>query len=413
MMKRVELLAPAGDLQKLKFAILYGADAVYIGGEVFGLRAAAKNFSFEEMKEGVEFAHARGKKVFLTLNIIPHNEDIHFLETYINQIKEIGLDAVILSDPGTLMFIRKYAPDMEVHLSTQANNTNFMSANFWHEQGIKRVILARELSFDEIAEIRKNTPMTLELEAFVHGAMCISYSGRCLISNYMTGRDANRGACAQPCRWEYELVEKSRPNESYPVMETEAGTFFFNSKDLCMINAIPELIQSGLDSLKIEGRMKSVYYVANVVRAYRKAIDAFYENPDGYTYNPEWFDEIRKVSHREFTNGFYKGKPGADSQLYGSSAYIRSYDFIGVVKSYTPESKMALVEQRNNFSKGDRIEIIGPDYYYAEQIVSELYNDEGTPIDVAPHAQQMLLIPMDQPVEPYYILRKSKESSNG
>lgn len=409
-MKRIELLAPAGDLQKLKFAILYGADAVYIGGQVFGLRAAAKNFSFEDMKEGIAFAHERGKKVFLTLNIIPHNEDIHYLEEYIGSIKDLDLDAVILSDPGTLMFVKKYAPNLEVHLSTQANNTNYMSATFWHEQGIKRVILARELSFDEIAEIRKNTPMTLELEAFMHGAMCISYSGRCLISNYMTDRDANRGACAQPCRWEYNLVEKTRPDESYPVVETEDGTFFFNSKDLCTINMVPELIRSGLDSLKIEGRMKSVYYVANVVRAYRKAIDTFYKDPENFVYDPEWFDEIKKASHREFTNGFYTGKPDHSSQLYGSSAYIRSYDFVGVVESYDEKTKVATVEQRNNFKVGDKIEIIGPNYFYAEQIIEEIINSKGESVKVAPHAQQIIRIPMDVPVEPYYILRKAKEN---
>lgn len=408
-MKRVELLAPAGDLEKLKFALLYGADAVYIGGEVFGLRAAAKNFSLEQMKEGIEFAHSMGKKVFLTLNIIPHNADIHYLEDYIGSIRDIGLDAVILSDPGTLMFVKQYAPELEVHLSTQANNTNYMSANFWHTQGISRVILARELSFKEIAEIRAKTPETLEIEAFVHGAMCISYSGRCLISNYMTHRDANRGACAQPCRWEYNIVEKTRPNEEFPVLETEDGTFLFNSKDLCMIHAVDKLIESGLDSLKIEGRMKSVYYVANIVRAYREAIDTYYRDPENFVYNPEWFAEIKKVSHREFTDGFYENKPSEESQLYGSSAYIRSYDFVGVVKSYDAESGMAVIEQRNNFRVGDALEIIGPDYYQSEMVVTSILNEKGESIEVAPHAQQLVQVKMPEPVEPYYILRRAKE----
>lgn len=410
-MKRVELLAPAGDLEKLKFALLYGADAVYIGGEVFGLRAAAKNFSLEEMKEGIAFAHSMGKKVFLTLNIIPHNADIHYLEQYIREIKDLGLDAVILSDPGTLMFVKQFAPELEVHLSTQANNTNFMSANFWHAQGVKRVILARELSFKEIAEIREKTPETMEIESFVHGAMCISYSGRCLISNYMTHRDANRGACAQPCRWEYNIVEKTRPGEEFPVLETEEGTFLFNSKDLCMIHAIDTLIESGLDSLKIEGRMKSVYYVANIVRAYREAIDTYYKNPENFVYKPEWFEEIKKVSHREFTDGFYNNKPTEESQLYGSSAYIRSYDFVGVIKAYDAEKKMALVEQRNNFKIGDRLEIIGPHYYQTEIVVETIYNDKGDSIEVAPHAQQLVTIPMEAPVEPYFILRRAKEAN--
>lgn len=411
-MKRVELLAPAGDLEKLKYAIIYGADAVYIGGQVFGLRAAAKNFSFEDMKTGIDFAHQRGKKVFLVLNIIPHNEDIHYLEQYIDDIKSLGLDAVILSDPGTLMYVKQYAPELEVHLSTQANNTNYMSANFWHSQGIKRVILARELSFAEIAEIREKTPMTLELESFVHGAMCISYSGRCLMSNYMAGRDANRGACAQPCRWSYSLVEKTRPGEYFPVEETEAGTFFFNSKDLCMIHAIPDLIKSGLDSLKIEGRMKTIYYVASIVRAYRQAIDAFYEDPDHYVYNPEWFEEIQKVSHREFTSGFYDHKPTAEDQLYTSSSYVRTYDFLGIVKSYDEETGMATIEQRNHFKVGDSIEIIGPSYFYSEQVIEAMYDESGEAIEVAPHAQQIVKIPMKTPVESYYILRGAKEGDD-
>ncbi|MCA0384387.1 MAG: U32 family peptidase [Firmicutes bacterium] len=404
-MKRVELLAPAGDLEKLKYAIIYGADAVYIGGQVFGLRAAAKNFSFEDMKEGIAFAHERGKRVFLTLNIIPHNEDMHYLEKYIDDIKDLGLDAVILSDPGTFMFVKQHAPELEVHLSTQANNTNFMSANFWHTQGVKRVILARELSFDEISEIRAKTPPTLELESFIHGAMCISYSGRCLMSNYMAGRDANRGACAQPCRWEYNLVEKTRPGEYFPVEETEDGTFFFNSKDLCMIHAIPDLIKSGLDSLKIEGRMKTIYYVASIVRAYRKAIDTFYADPEHYVFNPEWFEELQKVSHREFTTGFYEHKPTHEDQLYTTSSYVRTHDFIGVVKAYDDTTGMATIEQRNNFKVGDAIEIIGPDYFHASHTVEVMYDEKGDAISVAPHAKQIIRIPLGFKVEPHYMLR--------
>ena len=323
----------------------------------------------------------------------------------IDEIKDIGLDAVILADPGTFMFVKQYAPELEVHLSTQANNTNFMSANFWHQQGVKRVILARELSFEEVAEIRSKTPMSLELESFIHGAMCISYSGRCLMSNYMAGRDANRGACAQPCRWEYNLVEKTRPGEYFPVEETEDGTFFFNSKDLCMIHAIPELIKSGLDSLKIEGRMKTIYYVASIVRAYRQAIDKFYEDPENYVYNPEWYAELQKVSHREFTTGFYEHKPTQDDQLYTTSSYVRTYDFIGVVQAYDPITKMATIEQRNNFKVGDKIEIIGPNYFYTEQIVESMFNDKGESINVAPHAKQIIKIPMETPVEPFYMLR--------
>lgn len=408
-MKKVELLAPAGDLQKLKYALVYGADAVYLGGEIFGLRASAKNFSFEEIKEGVEFAHDMGKKVYITLNIIPHNEDLAQLEAYINSIKDLGIDAVILSDPGTLMYVKEYAPNMEIHLSTQANNTNFMSAKFWHQQGISRVILARELSFAEIKEISEKTPDTLETEAFVHGAMCISYSGRCLISNYMTNRDANKGECSHPCRWDYVLVEKKRPGEYYPVVEDEKGTYFFNSKDLCLIEHIPELIGAGLTSLKIEGRMKSLYYVANVVRVYREAIDSYYENPDNFQFKEAWVHEIKKASHRKFTTGFSIEKPGGDEQLYGTSAYTRSYDFCAIVVDYDAETKLATVEQRNRMFVGEEIEIMGPNYYSDQFVISEMFNDKGEAIEVAPHAQQIIKMKMDKPVEKYFILRKKSE----
>lgn len=410
-MNKLELLAPAGDLQKLKIAIHYGADAVYIGGQIFGLRAKAKNFSYEQMKEGVEFAHARGKKVYLVLNIIPHNEELKHLESYLTSVKDIGFDALILSDPGTLMYVRQYLPDIEVHLSTQANNTNFMSANFWHQQGIARVILARELSFDEIKEIKDNTPDSLELEAFIHGAMCISYSGRCLLSNYMNQRDANRGACSHPCRWKYHLVEEQRPGEYMPVVEDESGTYFFNSKDLCMIDKIPELINSGLDSLKIEGRMKSVYYAANIVRVYREAIDRYYADPENYAYDPSWLTEIKKASHREFTHGFYVEKPSEDDQLYTSASYVRAYDFVGLVLDYDPETRLATVEQRNRIFVGDEVEVISPEYKGFTQVIKEMYNDKGESIDVAPHAQQIIKMLMDEPVATNDIIRKRKDDS--
>lgn len=408
--KQVELLAPAGDLEKLKYAIVYGADAVYIGGEIFGLRASSRNFTDAQMREGLDFAHARGKKVFLTLNIIPHNEDLELLEGYIDLLKTLDFDAFILSDPGTLMFMREKMPEAEIHLSTQANNTNYMSATFWHQQGIKRVILARELSFSEIADIRAKTPPTLELESFVHGAMCISYSGRCLISNYMNGRDANKGNCSHPCRWKYHLVEETRPGEYFPIEEDESGTYFFNSKDLCMIEYMPELIRSGLDSLKIEGRSKSVYYVANIVRVYREAIDRFYADPEGFTYNPEWLEEIEKASHREFTTGFYTDKPDAQAQLYTNESYVREYGFVGVVKDYDAQRGLALVEQRNRMFVGDDIEVVGPAYFRFDQTIAKMYNHQGEPIQVAPHAQQLVWIAVDQPVKPYDILRKRKEA---
>lgn len=408
-MNKIELLAPAGDLQKLKFAIIYGADAVYIGGQIFGMREKAKNFSLEDMKEGVSFAHERGKKVYITLNIIPHNDDLIHLKDYLGQIKDIGFDALIVSDPGTLMYIQEYAPEMEVHLSTQANNTNYMSAKFWHKQGVSRVILARELSLEEIKDIHGKIPETLELEAFVHGAMCISYSGRCLLSNYMTDRDANRGSCAHACRWKYKLVEEKRPDESYPVVETEEGTFFFNSKDLCMIEFIPELIESGLSSLKIEGRMKSAYYVANIIRVYREAIDKYYDNPEEFVYNPEWLTEIQKASHRKFTTGFYHKKPDENDQLYTSSSYDRYYNFTGIVLDYDEKTGYATIEQRNKIVVGDELEIMQPGYHGFTQIVEELIDHNNKVVESVPHAQQIFKMKMQKPVKAFDILRMRKD----
>ncbi|MEW9121323.1 MAG: U32 family peptidase [Thermotaleaceae bacterium] len=408
-MRKVELLAPAGDLERLEMAIIYGADAVYIGGQHFGLRASAKNFSFADMEKGIQFAHERNRKVYVTLNIIPHNADLEELPAYLKALAKLKVDAVILSDPGTFMYVKEYLPDMEIHLSTQANNTNYMSAQFWHKQGIQRIVLARELSLDEICDIRKNIPPNLELEAFVHGAMCISYSGRCLLSNYMANRDANRGECAHPCRWKYYLVEEKRPGEYIPVMEDEHGTYFFNSKDLCMIEHIPELIEAGISSLKIEGRMKSAYYVATIIGAYRRAIDAYYEMGSAYQYNPKWLEEIKKASHRDFTTGFYFNKPDEKEQIYGSSAYIRGYDFVGVVQDYDPNTQIATIEQRNRIFKGDVLEIMGPDIDPFNQVVHSMWNENGEEIDVAPHAQQIIKIRLDHPVHRHYILRKDRK----
>ncbi|CAH2212916.1 peptidase U32 family protein [Tepidibacter aestuarii] len=405
-MQKVELLAPAGDLEKLKMAIEYGADAVYVGGEFFGLRAGAKNFTYEQMQEGVKFVHDRDKKLYVTVNVIPHNEDFKGLSEYLKQLEEIGVDAVIVSDPGVLSVVKTVIPDMEVHLSTQANNTNYMSAKFWYNQGVNRVVTARELSFEEIKEIRDNIPEDMEIEAFVHGAMCISYSGRCLISNYMTGRDANRGACAHPCRWEYSLVEEKRPGEYFPVYEDERGTFFFNSKDLCMIEYIPQIIESGIKSLKIEGRMKTSYYVASVIRAYRMAIDEYYKNSKNWKFNPMWLDEIKKASHRDFTTGFYFDKPKSDEQHYGSSSYIRDYDFIGLVKSFDEEEGIATVEQRNRMFVGDEIEIIGPHKETIYTKIDKMWNEKGEEIEVAPHPRQLIKIKFDACVKENYILRK-------
>ncbi len=405
-MKKPELLAPAGDLEKLKFAITYGADAVYIGGASFGLRASAKNFTTEQMEAGVEYAHERGKKVFVALNIIPHNKDLIGIPEYVKDLERIGIDAVIVADPGILEIIKEHAPSLEIHLSTQANATNYMAANFWYKQGVKRVVVAREQSLEEIKEFIAKKDENLEVEAFIHGAMCISYSGRCLLSNYMTARDANRGECAQSCRWKYHLVEEKRPGEYFPIVEDDRGTYIYNSKDLCMLEYLPELIESGIDSFKIEGRMKSPYYVATVIRAYRMAIDEYFENPDNKKVNQLWIDEIKKASYRDYTTGFYFEKPGADEQLYDTTSYIREYDFIGLVLDYDPETSIATIEQRNRFFVGDEIEVFGPEREFSTQIVENIWNEDGEEMEVANRAKQIVKIKVNQPVTNLHILRK-------
>lgn len=408
-MKKIELLAPAGDLEKLKAAVDYGADAVYFGGEMFSLRAGAGNFSMEEMREGIEYAHAKGVRAYLTINIFAHNEDIEPLEAYLHAIRDFGIDAFIVSDPGIICMIKEIIPDAELHISTQANMTNYRTAQFWMDQGVSRIVLARELTFDEIRGLREKLPAEMEFESFVQGAMCISYSGRCLLSNFMIGRDANRGACAHPCRWKYALVEEQRPGEYYPIEEDERGTYILNSKDLCMIHKIPDLVEAGIASAKIEGRMKSAFYVATVVGAYRKAIDAYYEDPESYEFKEEWMTELKKVSHREFTTGFYYNQPTDQDQDYLTSAYTREYTFIGVVRGYDHETGMATVEQRNKMSVGEEIEVFGPDIDFFTQKLEIMLNDEGEEIEAAPHPQQIVKIRMAQPVKENYMLRRRKE----
>lgn len=408
-MNKPELLAPAGDLEKLKMAIVYGADAVYLGGEEFGLRKASKNFTLEDIEEGIRFAHKRNKKVYVTLNIIPHNEDLIGLDEYVSELEKIGVDGVIVADPGVFSVIRRVAPNMPIHLSTQASATNYETIRFWYDLGIRRIVVARELSLDEIKEIKKKLPKDLEIEAFVHGAMCISYSGRCLLSNYMAGRDANRGECAHPCRWKYNLVEEKRPGEYFPIYEDEKGTFIFNSKDLCMIKYIPELIEAGICSFKIEGRVKSQYYVATVIRAYRKAIDEFFRYKKNYVYKEEWLEEIKKASYRDFTTGFYFKKPTGDDQIYENSSYIRKYDFVGLVLDYDKKTKLATVEQRNRIFVGDEIEIFGPNKEFFTQNIEEMWNENGEKIEVAPHPQQIIKIKMKEPVEEWDIIRKARK----
>ena len=404
MVKKPELLAPAGNMEKLKMALLYGADAVYLGGKQFGLRAFGGNFSNEELKEAVEFAHNLNKKVYVTVNIFPHNSDIEMLPEYLAFLNTTGADALLVADIGLFMLAKKYAPDIELHISTQANNTNWATVDAWHNMGASRVVLARELSKDEISVIRQKC--SVELEMFVHGAMCISYSGRCLLSNYMTGRDSNRGSCAQPCRWKYSLVEEKRPGQYFPIEEDERGTFIFNSKDLCLLPYLPDVIESGVDSLKIEGRMKSVHYAASVVKAYRMAIDSYFENPEAFAVKDEWLEELEKVSHRSYTTGFYYGKPTEKDQIYTSSSYIQTSDFVGLVLDYDESTGFATVEQRNNMKLGQEIEVFQPQLPSYRQLLGEMYNDEGEAIEVAPHPQQIVKIRMEAPVEPYAILRR-------
>lgn len=401
----IELLAPAGNMEKLKMAILYGADAVYLAGQRFGLRAGAGNFSQEELQEALEYVHRQNKKAYITMNSLPHNQDFAGMESYIRYLVQVGADAVIVSDPGVFSLVREIAPQLPVHISTQANVTNVHSARFWQKQGASRIIAARELSLRELSLMHQELP-TLELEAFVHGAMCISYSGRCLLSNFMTGRDANRGDCTHPCRWKYHLMEETRPGEYFPVEEDDKGTFIFNSKDLCMIAHIPELVQSGVTSFKIEGRMKSSFYVATIVRAYRMALDAYLQDPEHYVFRQDWLEEVSKVSHRSFTTGFFFDKPGPESQNYGTGSYIKTWEFVGVVRSFDAISKTLLIEQRNRILVGDEIEIVQPNGCDIPLTVTQMWDMEDNLITSAPHPQMLLKIKLDQPIQKDSMLRK-------
>ena len=406
--RKPELLIPASSLEVLKTAVVFGADAVYIGGEAFGLRAKAKNFSMEDMKEGIAFAHAHGVKVYVTANILAHNRDLEGVRAYFEELKEIKPDALIIADPGVFMLAKEICPEIERHISTQANNTNYLTYQFWYQQGAKRVVSARELSMEELRELRAHIPEDLEIETFVHGAMCISYSGRCLLSNYFTGRDANQGACTHPCRWKYAVMEESRPGEYLPVYENERGTYIFNSKDLCMIEHIPELLESGIDSFKIEGRMKTALYVATVARTYRKAIDDYLENPEKYKANMEWYkEEIGKCTYREFTTGFYFGKPTSETQIYDSNTYVKNYIYLGTVEERDARG-FAKIEQKNKFSVGETIEIMKPDGRNISALVRGIYTEDGESQESAPHPKQVLYIDLDGEVEQYDILRKKE-----
>ena len=409
-MRPVELLIPASSLEVLKIAVIYGADAVYIGGEVFGLRAKAKNFSMEDMAEGIQFAHEHGVKVYVTANILAHNGDLEGVREYFTQLKEIKPDALIISDPGIYTIAKEICPEIERHISTQANNTNYGTYQFWWNQGAKRVVTARELSLNEIAEIRKNIPDEMEIETFVHGAMCISYSGRCLLSNYFTGRDANLGACTHPCRWKYYIMEENRPGEFLPVEENERGTYIFNSKDLCMIEHIPDLVQAGIDSFKIEGRMKTALYVAVVARTYRQAVDDYFEDPEKYKKNiPYYQAEIAKCTYRQFTTGFFFGKPDETTQIYDSNTYNKEYTYLGIVGEI--KDGLCRIEQRNKFSVGETIEIMKPDGRNIEAEVLRILNEEGKEQESAPHSKQLLYVELSEIPDVYDILRRKEEES--
>ena len=404
-MRKPELLIPAGSLDVLKTAVIYGADAVYLGGEAFGLRAKAKNFTNEEIKEGIAFAHARGVKVYITANILAHNGDLPGVEAYFKELSEIRPDALIISDPGVFMIARRVLPDMEIHISTQANNTNYGTYLFWYGLGAKRVVSARELSLEEIKEIRAHIPEDMEIESFIHGAMCISYSGRCLLSNYFTGRDANQGACTHPCRWKYAVVEETRPGEYMPVYENDRGTFIFNSKDLCMIGHVPEMIEAGIDSFKIEGRMKTALYVATVARTYRRAIDDYLKSPEEYRKNLEWYrEEIGKCTYREFTTGFYFGKPDADTQIYDASTYVKNYTYLGTVEAVDGRG-FVKIEQKNKFTAGQVLEVMKPDGRNVPARVEAIYDEEGVSVDSAPHPKQILYVDLGGAADVHDILR--------
>lgn len=400
-----KLLAPAGSMDKLIMAVEYGADEIYFAGKSLGMRAGSKNFTNKDLENGIEYCHKHGRKSNITVNIAPHNDDFKGFQEYIMYLNKIGADALIVADPGALEIIKQTAPDVRIHLSTQANTTNYHTANFWYKQGVNRIVLARELSFVEIEEIIKKSPKDLEFEAFVHGAMCISYSGRCLLSSFMTGRHSNKGDCAQPCRWKYNLVEEKRPGEYFPIIEDDEGTFIFNSKDMCLVEHMQKFAELGVKAVKIEGRMKSEYYAAIAVRSYRHALDEALK-PDEERNTQYWKAELEKASHRDFTYGFYFGNPYKSGQLYTSSSYIRSYDVVGIIRSYDKETRIAVVEQRNKFMEGDVLECFGPKGRHFEVIARDLKDEKGKKIDSVPHAQQIIKMKISQDVEPYYILRK-------
>ena len=407
-MRNLELLVPAGSLEVLKVAVIYGADAVYIGGEMFSLREKAQNFSKEEMAEGIAFAHAHGVKVYVTANIFAHNEDLKEAEGYFKELEELKPDAVLISDPGLFMLAKENCPSVQIHISTQANNTNYEIFRFWKNLGATRVVTARELSLKEIKEIREHIPEDMEIESFIHGAMCISYSGRCLLSNYFTGRDANHGACTHPCRWKYSVVEEKRPGEYLPVYENERGTYIFNSKDLCMIEHLPDMIDAGIDSFKIEGRMKTALYVATVARTYRKAIDDYLKDPALYEKNMPWYlDQISDCTYRQFTTGFFYGKPSEETQIYDNNTYAVGSTYLGTILKY--ENGYGYFQQKNKFCVGETIEVMKPNGDNIEVEVKSLRDEDGNEVESCPHSKQMLYVDLGVELNEFDILRRREK----
>ncbi len=408
--KKPELLVPAGNLDTLRVAVDYGADAIYMGGEAFSLRAKADNFTHDEMLAGIEYAHSHGVKVYITANIYAHNYDLEGIRKYFERIKDSGADAVLISDPGVFTIAREVMPDIDIHISTQANNTNYMTYKFWYDLGVRRVVCARELSLYEIRQIKDHIPPDMEIESFMHGAMCISYSGRCLLSSYFTGRDANKGACTHPCRWKYSVVEEKRPGEYLPVEEDERGTYIFNSKDLCMIEYIPEMIAAGIDSFKIEGRMKTALYIATVARTYRKAIDDYLESEKKYRANMSYYkDEIAKCTFRNFTTGFYFAKTDENTQIYDNNTYQKNYIYIGTVRDVVADadgSPLVTFEQKNKFRVGDELEAMHPDGTNIPCKVLAIYDERMNLQDSAPHPKQQLYVKLDTELAPGIIIRQ-------
>ncbi len=408
--KKPELLIPAGSLEVLKAAIIYGADAVYIGGDLYGLRAKAKNFSMEDMKEGIAFAHSYGKRVYVTANITAHNQDLEGIRRYFRELKAFGEycpDAIIISDPGVFQIAQEELGEIELHISTQANNTNYETYRFWYKLGAKRVVSARELSLEELIELRRKIPPQMEIETFIHGAMCIAYSGRCLLSNYFTGRDANMGACTHSCRWRYHIVEETRPGEYLPIEENERGTYIFNSKDLCMIEYIPQLVKAGIDSFKIEGRMKTALYVATVTRTYRRAIDDFFRDPDLYERNkPLYREEIKKGVNRQFTTGFFFGGPTREDQIYDHNTYEKSYTYLGMISGERDD--LFALEQKNKFTVGETIEVIKPTGDTIETTVKRIVDEQGVDMESCPHPKQAIYVDIGTKLDLYDILRRKE-----